>query len=88
MSFLVFALAVALSDAAPAAQPASETPAATAPAAPAPKAPEMVCKREAVTGTRFTKKICMTKDEADQQRQHDRQMLEKIQGGMRGIPSG
>lgn len=77
--------AAALLAGAPAAQPA-ETPSATAPAAPAPKAEkakknDMVCKKEAVLGSRMPTRICLRQDEWDLRRAESRDELSKIQRG-------
>jgi len=72
---LAVVFAAALLDAAPATQPA---PAATDTAAKA-KQPEMVCRMEEVLGTRFKKKVCVTKEQEELQRSENRQDLERIQ---------
>lgn len=70
---LAFVFAAALLDAAPAAQPPSTEPAAK------PKQPEMVCRMEEVLGTRFKKKVCVTKEEEELRRSENRQDLDRMQ---------
>ncbi len=56
-------------------------PADAAPAAPVAKSDKdrMVCKTEALAGSRVPKKVCATKGEWDARRQADRDQLEKAQ---------
>ena len=84
---LAFAAVLAASGA------ASETPpppAATTPAAPAPapvaapdkadaKEEKLVCKYEAETGSRFSKKVCMTPSQARARRDEARKAVSDIQ---------
>lgn len=85
MLSLVFAAALAAS--APAEPPAAETPAAptaaTAPAAKAdkPKSDAMVCKKEAVLGSRLPTRVCLRQEEWDARRTDSRDELQKIQRG-------
>jgi hypothetical protein len=79
MISLVFA--AALLAGAPAADPAAPAPgAAPAKADKAKPAPgEMVCKKEAVLGSRMKSRICMTQAEWDTRQAQDRQDLDKNQ---------
>jgi hypothetical protein len=71
---------------------ADATPAAAAAATPAPtvaaKAADpdpVICKNEAVVGSRLPKKVCMRKSDADLRRQADQDATAKIQRlGMHG----
>lgn len=47
---------------------------------------KMVCKSEAVIGSRFAKKICMTAAQWLQQEQDAKKMLERLQGSR--MPDG
>lgn len=40
--------------------------------------PEMVCKSEAVTGSRIRKKVCMSKAERDQREEQDRRNIAEM----------
>jgi invasion protein IalB len=69
-----------------AAPPAAEAPASTAATPPAaksdkPKAGDMVCKKEAVLGSRMPKRVCMTQEDWELRRQEGRDELKKIQQG-------
>ena len=79
MISLVFAAALMAGAPAAADPPAS----AAAPSGKAEKATpgpnEMVCKREAVLGSRMKERICMTQGEWDARRLQDRQDLDKTQ---------
>lgn len=56
--------------------PAAAPAAVPAPAPTAPKADEgVICKMKPVTGTRFTKKVCTTKAERDEQAAQGRDLL-------------
>lgn len=80
--------------------PASETavPAAkvaeSKDAKPAPrlvKPDDLVCRNEEVTGTRLTRRVCMTRAERAERSGRDRQTLEGIQrqgSGSRELPAG
>jgi len=70
---LAFVFAAALLDAAPAAPPPATEPAAKA------KQPEMVCRMEEVLGTRFKKKVCVTKEQEELRRSENRQDLDRMQ---------
>ena len=78
-----FALAAALFAAGEpaAAQTATTATAATPPAAKAAKADKdgMVCRREAVIGSKLKTRVCMTQAEWDQRQRDDREMIEKAQ---------
>ena len=82
----IFAAAVLLADATPA---ASEAANAQAPAAaPAAKAKEagkdgMICRNDPNLGTRLPKKICVRAADAERQRQEDRAALERTQSQVR-----
>jgi hypothetical protein len=89
MLFSALIAVAILADATPAAaavpaQPAAASaPAAAAAPAAAPAAkpkPKVVCHTEAVIGSLFPKKTCTTVDQANEQRQAERQDLEAIQG--------
>jgi hypothetical protein len=86
MISLVFAAAL-LAGAPVENQPAEPPPAATsAPAAaPAPKAKpnrsDMICKREAVLGSRLPTRVCLTREGWDSRRAESRDELTKIQRG-------
>ena len=43
--------------------------------------PKVTCRRETVTGSRLPKKVCTTQAQRDQQREADREALEKVQRG-------
>lgn len=40
---------------------------------------KVICRKMAVSGTRFAKKVCYTKAEMSERRTQDRQTLEKVQ---------
>lgn len=70
------------SNSGPASAPVSEAPAQATPAATETVKSDkdrMVCKTEALAGSRVPKKICATKGEWDSRRQADRDQLEKAQ---------
>lgn len=73
-------LAVALLAGEPAATPAA-TPAPTAATAKPekPKKPALVCKKEAVLGSRLPVRTCLTQEDWDQRRTDSRDELEKAQ---------
>jgi hypothetical protein len=78
---LLLALAVeaaAPSAAAPTAAPPATSAPATAPAQPN-AGSELVCKFETVTGSRFPKKVCRNKADAEQQRLQDHQQIRESQ---------
>ena len=60
-----------------AAQPVPSEPRATPPAADSEK---MICKHQALTGTRFAKKICYTKADWDAKAEADRRALAEMTG--------
>ena len=70
-----------------AATPAAPAPAPATTASPAPAAPaksqvkeeKLVCKYEAETGSRFSKKVCMTPSQAAARRDEARKALSEIQ---------
>lgn len=81
-------LAAALVAGAPSEPPAAEPTAATAAtpaAAPAkadkPKPDAMVCKKEAVLGSRLPTRVCLRQEEWDQRKTESRDELQKIQRG-------
>ena len=82
---LAFAAALAASGAAPETPSpppqAAATPAAPAPAAAPDKAKEekLVCKYEMETGSRFSKKVCMTQAQAKARRDEARKAVSDIQ---------
>ena len=78
MISLVFAAAL-FAAGEPAATKASDT--ATPPDAKAAKADKsaMVCRREAVIGSKLKTRICMTQGEWDERQRQDREMVEKAQ---------
>ena len=71
--------------------PAAEPPTAKTPpvntAEPAaatgetPKRNDIVCKREAVVGSRMPTRVCLSREDWDQRRQEGRDELKKIQQG-------
>jgi hypothetical protein len=88
MMSLVFA--AALLAGAPADPPTVETPAAATPAATAastpakgekPKRDALVCKREALVGTRLPTRVCMSQEAWDARRQDGKDELKQIQRG-------
>lgn len=84
MVSLVFAmmLAGAPAEPAPAAPPAGATAATATPTkGEKPKSGDMVCKKEAVVGSRMPSRICMTQQDWDLRRQDSRDELKKIQQG-------
>ena len=40
---------------------------------------QVVCHREPITGSHLTRKVCTTKQQRDERREHDRNQLERIQ---------
>lgn len=85
MIALIFAAAL-LAGAEPPASTLSEASSA-APAAPAPakgakpKREDLVCRKEAVLGSRMPTRVCMTQEDWDQRRNDGRDELKKIQQG-------
>ena len=72
----VFAVALMLAEA----TPAAETP----PAAPAAKAQKVdrdgkVCHNEEIVGSRIPKRVCYTQAESEARSQQDRQTIERLQ---------
>ena len=49
-------------------------------AAPATESEKMICKHQALTGTRFAKKICYTKADWDAKAEADRRALAEMTG--------
>ena len=85
MISLVFAAAL-LTGAPAESQPAEPPPAAASAPAPAPKAAkparsDMICKREAVLGSRLPTRVCLTREGWDSRRAESREELTKIQRG-------
>ncbi len=78
MISLVFAAAL-LAGAPAAGEPAQATTTATSGKAAKPKPGDMVCKKEAVLGSRLKERICMTQAEWDARQAEDRQNLDKAQ---------
>lgn len=68
-------LAAALTAAAPAAAAGTETPTKAA----KPAANEMVCKKEAVVGSRLKSKVCMTQADWDRRKQDSKDELDAAQ---------
>lgn len=65
-------------------EPAASDAAKPAEAAKADKGPKpnkdgMICRREAVLGSRMKQRVCMTQTEWDQRRQQDRDMVDQAQ---------
>lgn len=65
-------------------EPAAAPAAAAAPAPAAEKSAKpnkdgLVCRKEAVAGSRMKSRICMTQAEWDQRQRDDREMVEKAQ---------
>lgn len=93
MLFLALVVSVALQQT-PSPAPAPVTPSShiTAPAAPAvaetpiastntpQAAPEQVCRMEAVTGSRFGRRVCRNAVQTDEDRTNSREMLRQMQG--------
>jgi predicted secreted protein len=78
---MLLAVLAALAAATPDAAPAAAAPAqAAAPAAPKAKE-EMICKSEAVTGSRFPKKVCYSKSEYEAKQRLDQEQLRQNQSG-------
>ncbi len=77
MLSLVFAAVLAAET--PAAAAASTT--AAAPKADKPKSDAMVCKKEAVLGSRLPTRVCLRQEEWDSRRTDSRDELQKIQRG-------
>lgn len=76
MISLAFAILV-LAAADPA--PAAAAPAATAKTSEKPKGDELVCKREAVLGSRMKQRTCMTQADWDARKADARDEIEKTQ---------
>ncbi len=47
-------------------------------APPPPKAPKLVCRTQTPTGTRFRKKVCMTREEYEATAERDRRDMAEI----------
>ncbi len=96
MSFLVLVMAATVAaGGGPPPTPPPNAPAAAAPSAktnstPSPDPDRVVCRDEALTGSRFTKRICLPQSEWNQMAQQAdrvaRMRNEHVQGG--GIGSG
>lgn len=76
MISLAFAILVL---AAPDPAPAAAAPAAAAKTSEKPKGNEMVCKREAVLGSRMKQRTCMTQADWDARKADARDEIEKTQ---------
>lgn len=72
-------LAAALMAAAPAAAPAAATGTEAPTKAAKPAADEMVCKKEAVVGSRLKSKVCMTQADWDRRKQDSKDELDAAQ---------
>ncbi len=83
MFILSLAATLMMAASSPSAPTATETtpPAAATAATPVAKSDKdrMICKTEALAGSRVPKKVCATKSEWDARRQEDRDQLEKAQ---------
>lgn len=92
LASLAFVVVLAASGAATetAAPPPSAAPAAPALAAdkPAAKEEKLICKYEAETGTRFTKKICLTPAQMKARRDEARKAVADIQTNAGIAPAG
>lgn len=75
MISLAFAIFVLAADPAPAAAPANSA----AKTAEKPKGTELVCKREAVLGSRMKQRMCLTQADWDARKADSRAELEKAQ---------
>lgn len=98
MLFLALAASVVLQQTpspapAPVTPPSQSDAAATAPAAAGPgvaptnqaEAPTQVCRMEAVTGSRFGRRVCRSVVQTDEDRANSREMLRQMQGAR--VPS-
>ncbi len=85
MMMIVFAVAAMLAEVTPAATPTTASPAAATP--PAAKVDGrvnklgLICRNEAVLGSRFPKKICFTPADLAARTQDDRANLDREQSG-------
>ena len=73
------------------AQPAAAEPTDAKPAVRIAKPDDLICRNEEVTGTRLTRRVCMTRAQREERSRNDRQTLENIQhqgSGSRELPSG
>lgn len=99
MLFLALVASVALQQTpSPAPTPVAPPSQITTPAAPAAEtrlastntaggAPEQVCRMEAVTGSRFGRRVCRSTVQTDEDRANSREMLRQMQGA-RTPPQG
>ena len=81
LSLAATLMMAASSPSAPAATETTPPAAAATPVTPVAKSDKdrMICKTEALAGSRVPKKVCATKSEWDARRQEDRDQLEKAQ---------
>ncbi len=87
MSFLALSVTAAIGLQDPAASPSPDAQAATAPAAaPASSASgeadpldRVVCRTEAVVGTRFDSRVCMTRRQWDARRDESRRLAHRLE---------
>ena len=85
MISLVAALLLAAATPDPAPAPSATPTSAAQPSADAPqKKPEKICWDETPTGTRFSRRVCATREELDQRRRDDQDW----KMGMRPQPAG
>jgi hypothetical protein len=75
----VFAAALLLAQAAPAAGADAPKPVAAAAKAPKVNKDGLVCHTEEILGSRIPQRICFTPEEAAQRQQQDRQNIEHMQ---------
>lgn len=60
--------------------PAASAPAPAAAAAPAkPAKPQLICRSEPVTGSMFSRKVCRTKEQIEDQKAQDDQSIRETQ---------
>jgi hypothetical protein len=91
MTPLLFALALAATDAAPAQQPTTVAPAtvpgAKAPSTSKPNSEKLVCRSEEVAGSRVRNRRCQTQAEWDQQEEQVHQYFQDASdhGGLNGV---
>ena len=78
MIFLLFAAAL-FAAAEPAAAQSASAPTPPAVKAAKPDKDGLVCRKEAVAGSRMKSRICMTQAEWDDRQRQDREMVEKAQ---------
>ena len=78
MFIAMFAAVALMADATPAAAAAAVAPAPAA-ATKAAEADPMICKSEAILGSRLPKKVCMRKSEAEARTRRDQDATAKIE---------